>query len=313
MAQETNILDAEIARRTAQGWHIVARGANDAQLRKPKRFSFVWAFLWFLVFGIGLLVYLLWHWAKRDALLYLRVEDGRLVVTGTRGFWGTLFTPVSAYWRWAGQRHTTQTKILAYGGPIAGILILVIIISAAAAAGGGGDNEDTQARAVEPGEAVEPAPATDEEEAAEPAAPQATEEQIERIVAAVPGAVAEAEDVQVTLNDIIDPWLSPAEFAPDRPDEGKRFVAFDVTIQHVGESGTQFACGFDFKLTDVEDFAYDMALLFDLDPSLDCMDLGSGEKTRGWIGFEVNEATPLKLLKYDPSIVTTNDIEFEFE
>lgn len=316
MSQQPDILQNEIARRSAQGWQIVTRGEADAQLRKPKRFSFVWAFLWFLLFGVGLIVYLLWHWAKRDELLYLRLEDGRLVVTGTRGLWAILFTPVAVYWRWAGRRHTAQTKALAYGGPIVGAVVLVIIIAAAAAAGAGGDEEDAGAVAAQPTQAVEqegaPTVAAPGEEAEPTPAPEPTEEKLANVVSAAPGAVAEARGVQITLNEIADPWVSPATFAPDTPDPGKRFVAFDVTIQYVRESGTHFACGFGFRLTDADAFAYDMALLFDLEPSLECLDLGGGEKTRGWIAFEVNEGAALKLLKYDPDPFTTDDIEFQF-
>jgi len=145
-----------------------------------------------------------------------------------------------------------------------------------------------------------------------PLPPEPTEERAERIVTAAPGAVAEAEGVQITLNEIIDSWVSSAEFAPDRPDPGKRFVVFDVTIQYVRERGTHFACGFGFRLTDADAFAYDIEFLFDLEPSLDCIDLGGGEKTRGWIGFEVNEGAVLELLKYDPDPFTTDDIEFRF-
>jgi hypothetical protein len=310
MAPESNVLEAEIARRTAQGWQVISKGVNEAQLRKPKQFSFVWAFLWFLVFGVGLIVYLLWHWAKRDQLIYLWVADGRLTITGTRTFWGWLFLPVAAYWRWAGQRQTGQTKALAYGAPVAGLLILVIVIAAGAAAGGGGNKEETTA--VQPTAAAESTAVAPVHQVQPTLPPQPTAEKIQRIVTATAGAVAEAEDVRVTLNEITDPWVSPAQFAPDQPDPGMRFVALDVTIEHVGKGGTHFACGFGFKLTDAEGYAYDPALIFDLEPDLNCIDLGSGEKTRGWIGFEVREGGGLSLLKYDPNVFTTDDIEFRF-
>jgi capsule polysaccharide export protein KpsE/RkpR len=34
------------------------------QLVKPKKFSFIWALVWFLLFGIGLIVYLLYYGAS---------------------------------------------------------------------------------------------------------------------------------------------------------------------------------------------------------------------------------------------------------
>jgi len=202
-------------------------------------------------------------------------------------------------------------------------LVWLIIIVAIAASAGGGDEEEGEPAARAEGSPTAPAAAespTAEEVEETPAAEETPKEEeapeapsIERIVAGVPGAVAEAEGVRITLNDIVDPWVSPSEFAPDEPDPGKRFVAFDVTIEYVKESGTHFACDINFTLTDAEAFAYEYELLFDLEPAFDCIGLGGGQKTRGWTGFEVNEGATLDLLKYDPDIFTTDDIEFQFQ
>ena len=60
-----------------QGYRVASQTETTVQLVKPKRFSFVWALGWFLVFGIGLIVYLLYYAAKRDQALYLTVQaDG---------------------------------------------------------------------------------------------------------------------------------------------------------------------------------------------------------------------------------------------
>jgi hypothetical protein len=52
-----------------------ARTQTTAQLVKPKKFSFIWALVWFLLFGIGLIVYLLYYWGKRDQTVYLAVDE----------------------------------------------------------------------------------------------------------------------------------------------------------------------------------------------------------------------------------------------
>ncbi len=305
MAMQPDTLQDEIARRTGQGWVLVSRGATEAQMRKPKRFSFVWALLWLLVFGLGIIVYLLWHWAKSDQLIYIRVVDGQLVVKGGRSMLATLFAPVGAYWRWAGQRQSTQGKVLAFGGPVAVVIVLIIIIWVASATGGGGDGEE-QAAAEEQQQADA---GNDLQQPAEPT--ETPEPQIERIVQAAPGAVAQAEDVRITLNEIADPWVDPSNFAPQQPAPGKRFVAFDVTIERV-KGSQHYANQFNFKLTNTEGFAYEPTLLFGLQPLLSGTDIGSGEKIRGWFGFEVDAATPLDVLKYDPQIFTTSDVEFHF-
>ena len=80
MANE--MLQAEISRRTVQGWVVVSQGENEAQMRKPKSFSFFWAFLWFLLLVFGLLIYIFYYMSKKDQLVYIQVtDDGRLTVT----------------------------------------------------------------------------------------------------------------------------------------------------------------------------------------------------------------------------------------
>ncbi len=81
MTTDSELLSAEIARRTGQGWMLVSQTGTEAQMRKPKQFSFVWAFLWLLLFIFGLLVYLIYYMAKKDELVYLRAQDGVVRVT----------------------------------------------------------------------------------------------------------------------------------------------------------------------------------------------------------------------------------------
>ena len=291
------LLDAEIARRTRQGWGLVSRQGTTAQMVRRKHFSFPWAVFW-LIFGIGIgfVCYLLWHWAKRDRFAYLRVEDGSLVVSEQRGLLGTLWASVVSYWGWAGRRTTGWGKALAYGGPVAAVVVLIIVIAAAGSGGGGGTKEE------EIGQGSHPAATT------KPHAPASTPIPVAKNkVAAVAGASGEAHDVRVTLNQIADPWQS--EFLP--PDAGKRYVAFDVTVENIGKSGTHDANLFNFKLTDAQAFAYE-ATFIGPDPSLGYVGLGSGEKTRGWVSFEVNQGAGLDVLKYDPDIFSKDDIEFQF-
>ena len=51
---------------------------------RPKKFSFLWALLWFLLFGIGILVYVAYYLAKSDQTVYLEVDDAGKV----RKSWG---------------------------------------------------------------------------------------------------------------------------------------------------------------------------------------------------------------------------------
>lgn len=124
-----------------------------------------------------------------------------------------------------------------------------------------------------------------------------------------PGAVAEAEHVRVILHEIADPWTSESPF--QRPAEGRRLVAFDVTIDFFDDDGTHNSNPFHFKVTDARGFAY-AEVLRGPEPMLQAVALGSGEKTRGWIAFEVDGSTALDTLTYDPNLFTKKDIEFTF-
>jgi len=130
------------------------------------------------------------------------------------------------------------------------------------------------------------------------------------VVRASPGADAEAEQVSVVLHAITDPWTSESEFeqAPD----GRRLVAFEVTIGFLDDNGSHMANPFHFKLTDSADFAY-AEVLGGPEPSLNAVTLGPGQKTRGWIAFEVQAGTPLKELKYDADASTEEAVEFSFQ
>ncbi len=86
-------------------------------MRRAKRFSFGWALVWFLLFGVGVVVYLFWHWAKHDELIFLRLVDGQLVITAER-----------------------QPRTATYGAPIIALLLAIgAIIGLLLAFGGGTD------------------------------------------------------------------------------------------------------------------------------------------------------------------------------
>jgi hypothetical protein len=118
-----------VARLTAQGYQVVWERGNEAQLRRGKRFSLWWFLLWTL-FSLGILFWLypLWHWAKRDELVFLRMEEGRLSVTSNR--WQLL-------------------RPLAYSVPLVLVVVLIVVIAAAIVTGGG-DSEEGDMVALTP-------------------------------------------------------------------------------------------------------------------------------------------------------------------
>ena len=138
----------------------------------------------------------------------------------------------------------------------------------------------------------------------EPAAEGAT------TVRATPGAVAEAEEVRIILHQIANPWTSDDAFqqAPD----GTRLVAFELTVDFIGTEGTHMANPFHFKLIDSADFVY-AEILGGPEPVLNAINLSPGQKTRGWIAFEVQAVTPLKQLVYDSDASSGEAVEFTFQ
>jgi len=79
LEERRRILQNEVQKYIRQGFRVISQTETTAQLVRPKRFSFLWAFLWLLLLGVGLIVYLLWYWSRRDETVYLQVdEQGRV-------------------------------------------------------------------------------------------------------------------------------------------------------------------------------------------------------------------------------------------
>jgi len=70
------VLQEEINRLVHKGYRVLSQTDRSAQLVKPKKFSFWWALVWFLVFGVGLVVYLIYYAGKKDPQVYLTVDAG---------------------------------------------------------------------------------------------------------------------------------------------------------------------------------------------------------------------------------------------
>lgn len=78
----TNTLSDYIAEYSAKGYKLTDRTEDTAQMVKPKVFSAAWAILWFLLFGIGLVVYILYYLGKRDTIIMLRETEAGVEING---------------------------------------------------------------------------------------------------------------------------------------------------------------------------------------------------------------------------------------
>ncbi len=79
MATDREALQAQINEYARKGYIVQSQTETSAQLVKPKVFSFVWALLWFLLLGVGVLVYIFYYMSKNDQTVYLYVENGQVL------------------------------------------------------------------------------------------------------------------------------------------------------------------------------------------------------------------------------------------
>ncbi len=77
-------LNDYVAQLAREGYVVITRSADTAQLTRKKRFSVFWAIMWFLFFGIGVLAYLIYYAGKRDDTAYLAEQGG--YVSGTKEY-----------------------------------------------------------------------------------------------------------------------------------------------------------------------------------------------------------------------------------
>ena len=80
--ERRTILEKTIARYSRRGFRIENRTDTTAQLVKRKEFSCLAASLWFLLFGIGILVYIVFYYmGKKDTVIFVEVDPrGRVRV-----------------------------------------------------------------------------------------------------------------------------------------------------------------------------------------------------------------------------------------
>jgi hypothetical protein len=69
------VIDGLCLRYQRQGWLVAGKTGISAQLVKPKIFSVVWAFLWLLLFGAGIIVYLIYYMAKRPKTMLIELAS----------------------------------------------------------------------------------------------------------------------------------------------------------------------------------------------------------------------------------------------
>jgi hypothetical protein len=75
LEKRKELLEREIGIYGKRGFHVVTRTDTTAQLMRPKHFSCLWATLWFLVFGVGLLIYAFYYLSKSDEVVNIFIDE----------------------------------------------------------------------------------------------------------------------------------------------------------------------------------------------------------------------------------------------
>jgi len=86
IGEPNDVLDAQVQRILAVGYRVMSRTPTTAQLMRPKDFSALWSILWFLLCGVGVLVYIFYYMSKQDSVVHLSVNsDGTVRAQSTDG------------------------------------------------------------------------------------------------------------------------------------------------------------------------------------------------------------------------------------
>jgi len=68
-------LEEQVQQLTRFGYAVTSRTESQVHMFRPKKFSAVWAILWFLVCGVGVLVYIFYWMGKKDDVATLSRAD----------------------------------------------------------------------------------------------------------------------------------------------------------------------------------------------------------------------------------------------
>jgi len=100
------------------------------------------------------------------------------------------------------------------------------------------------------------------------------------------------------------PYTSTNQFIV--PKSGNKFVTVDITLQNNSKDPYTYNA-LEFKLHDNQDYGYDMAMS-DKDPQLSSGTIQPGQKTRGFITFEIPEGNTQAKLVYTPGFWNLSQI-----
>jgi len=72
------ILDKVSALYMSEGYIVTLRTNTQLQLIRKKKFSLLWAVLWFLLWGVGLIVYIFYYISKKDEQVNITLDEEKV-------------------------------------------------------------------------------------------------------------------------------------------------------------------------------------------------------------------------------------------
>jgi len=94
---------------------------------------------------------------------------------------------------------------------------------------------------------------------------------------------------------ILDNYISDNQFM--KPDEGKKYIAFEVVVDNSKGSKSITVPSMMIKLKDKEGYEYSLDMISTMIKPTFEGTTDAGDLTRGWIGFEVSKSTKIDDLK----------------
>lgn len=116
------------------------------------------------------------------------------------------------------------------------------------------------------------------------------------------GQTGHTGDLDITLNTVNDPFTPTNSF--EKPGDGKRFVAVEVTAKNNSDKPLAFSSLIGVEVTDSEGRPWNIAIAGTDKPQLDGT-VQPGEPRRGWMVFEVDQASSGLRLRVKGNLTAT--------
>jgi hypothetical protein len=122
------------------------------------------------------------------------------------------------------------------------------------------------------------------------------------------GDTIEFDGFIISALTVDDPYIESSEFF--QPEEGMRYIAVEVSYENRSTKTLNYSW-YDWTLYDEAGYNYDASIFATKEPALNTSSLNSGNKTRGWITYEVQDSAKNFTIQFKPDFFSSGNIEIE--